>query len=284
METKIIGIVGASGFIGKELTAHLTQLGYQVRPISVRKQVPNLDDLDILINLAGENIGSGLWTKAKKRRIYDSRIEVTRLLKKALEKRERPLELFLSASAIGYGAESYTHPTDESVAKGEGFLSDVVADWEKETRDINAKRVVNGRFGWVLSWKGGLLPQMALPYYFFLGMQMGSKRRMISWIALGDLLLQMSHIINNERLDGPVNIVSPYPVTNVTFAKEVGKALNRPCWFTMPDWKIKLLMGEKGKELILRSHNIQSKKLMETGAIWKTPHLYEALMPKDGIE
>lgn len=292
---KII-IAGASGFIGKELTPFLAKAGYHVKRL-VRKndaladdEIPwnpkdglisdkDLESVDAIINLAGENISSGRWTEKRKKEIIESRLQATRCLSKAILRLKNPPRVFINASAIGYyGSRGDTLLTEES-PNGTGFLAHVCEEWEEAAKPIETKgiRLVYTRFGIVLSGKGGALAKMLLPFKFGLGGVIGPGTQYMSWVTLQDLLGIIYHILNHENLSGPVNVVAPHPVTNYNFTKTLGKVLSRPTFFSLPAGLAQFVMGEMADELLLSSQRVSSKKLQDSGYQFCQPDLEIAL-------
>lgn len=301
-EPKKIAIAGASGLIGKELTIFLQSAGHEVirfvrQPNTKSKseiylhpdlgiaQPKQLEGIDAVINLAGENVGGGRWTDARKQRIYESRINTTTHLVNALEKLERQPEVFISASAVGYYGENTHRPFTETSARGEGFLSSVCHDWESVTMRAQHQgiRVVHPRFGVVLSTKGGALKKLLLPFRLGLGGRMGSGKQYMSWISLDDAVGALYHILQNNVVSGPINIVVPQAVTNAEFTKTLIKVLKRPLFFPLPAKVIRLLFGEMGEETILKSQNVKPERLENQSFHFTYPRLKNALMHLLGL-
>lgn len=277
-------IAGASGLIGQELTSFLKGKGYEVAPLKRpqdwdpekgRIDLDRLEGADVIINLAGDSI-MGFWTKAKKNRICKSRMDSTRVLVDAIKKLKNPPKLFLNASAIGYFGDSGDQLVNERSAPGSLFLSDVVKNWESIAKEAPCRSVFL-RFGVVLSKKGGALKTMLTPFKLGLGGILGSGNQYMSYIALGDLVEAVYHIINHPEISGPVNIVAKDAVTNHDFTKTLGKVLNRPTIFPVPEFIIKNIFGDMGKELFLASERVDPAVLKSTGFKWKSNSLEEAL-------
>ena len=204
------------------------------------------DDIYAVVNLAGENI-SGRWTKQKKKRIFDSRVNTTKSLCKTLSSLDKRPKVLVSASATGYygdrGDEILTedsHATDLS-SPSINFLSDVCRNWEESTQIAKESgiRVVNIRIGTVLSASGGILAKILPPFKMGLGGEIGSGNQYMSWIAIDDLLGIILHAIADESVTGPINAVSPNPITNADFTCILGKVLSRPTIFSLPKFVVK---------------------------------------------
>lgn len=221
----------------------------------------------------------GYWSEAKKKKIRDSRIQGTRLLCHALSQLQKPPQVLVSASAVGYYGNRDEELLNEEKGRGEGFLAEVCEAWENATRTAmkSGVRVVNLRLGMVLSPKGGALKKMLLPFKLGLGGQIGSGRQKMSWIAIDDLLYLIAEALSNPRLEGPVNAVSPHAVTNREWTKILGLVLKRPTLLAMPTFLVKWACGQLGEELLLSSANAKPEKLEKVNFHFSYPYLEEAL-------
>jgi len=237
-----------------------------------------LEGMDVVIHLAGENV-MGRWSKAKKERIRESRIKGTQLLCQALCQLERPPSTLICASAIGYYGDRGDEILTEQSGKGKGFLADLCEEWEQATRSVvqQGVRVVHLRLGMVLSSQGGVFKKMLPLFKWGLGGKIGSGSQYVSWIAIDDLLSMIEYAIDQEWLAGPLNAVSPSPVTNAEWTRTWGDLLHCPLFFFMPSFMVKVIFGESGEELLLSSQRVQPKKLQEHGFQFQYPHLKEAL-------
>lgn len=291
-----IVVSGSSGLIGSALVPALAAAGHRVRRLVRRAPAPGGDEArwdpaagtldasavegsDAVVHLAGENIAAGRWTQAKKERIRDSRVKGTRVLAEALARLPRPPKALVCASAIGYYGDRGSETMREDSARGKGFLADVCAEWEAAALPAARKgiRVVNLRFGVVLSASGGALAKMLLPFRLGLGGVVGSGRQYMSWIAIDDAAGAVQHALAREALRGPVNVASPNPVTNLEFTKTLGKVLRRPTIFPMPVFAARLAFGEMGDELLLASTRVEPTRLQATRYGFRHPRLEEAL-------
>lgn len=289
-----IAITGASGFIGTALAASLADHGHQVvtigqpsrhhqpdipwNPAAGELTGPALEGLDAVIHLAGESLSSGRWTRRKKRRILDSRVQGTRLLAETLARLERPPQLLISASAVGYYGDRADESLDEQSARGTGFLADVCQAWEAAADPARQAgiRTLHIRTGVVLG-RGGALPLMALPFRLFIGGRIGDGRQMMPWIALTDVVDALLHLLADSELDGPLNLVAPQPVTNREWTRTLGRVLKRPTLFPLPAIAAKLLLGEMAGELLLASVRVTPDKLIAGGYHFTYPDLEPAL-------
>lgn len=285
-------ISGASGFVGQEAKKFLSAQGHEVFSLHRHsKQEPYWDleaqrivlgaaqNIDVVINLSGENVASGRWTAAKKERIRQSRVQGTKLLAQFFAHSIPKPKVLLSASAIGIYGHRGEEELTESSAPGTGFLAEVAQEWEAATQEaVQAGiRVVHLRLGMVLGPEGGALAKMLKPFTLGLGGVMGKGQQWMSWISLYDLLGILNHAIEHEELSGPVNAVSPNPVRHRHFVKTLAKLLRRPAVLPLPGLVIRLLFGAMGQELFLASTRVQPKELLKSGYIFQDAGLQHAL-------
>ena len=238
-----------------------------------------LEGIDGVVHLAGENIADGRWTEAKQRRIRDSRIDGTRLLCERLAQAEDKPSVLVCASAVGFYGDRGDEPLDERSARGSGFLAEVCEAWEEAcqpARDAGI-RVVNLRIGVVLSADGGALAKMLPPFRFGLAGKLGNGKQWMSWISLDDLVGAIDHALTHEEIEGPVNAVSPNPVTNAEFTSALGRVLSRPTALTMPAIGARVVFGKLADELLLSSIRAQPRALLASGFRFEHPDLETAL-------
>lgn len=288
-----IAVTGASGLVGSTLVPLLSAGGHRVTRLVRRAagdgeatwdpaggvDLSALEDVGAVVHLAGENIAAARWTAAVKQRIRDSRVQGTRVLCEALARSPRPPNVLVCASAIGfYGDRDAEELTEESAA-GTGFLAEVVRDWEAATGPARAAgiRVVNLRFGVILSAKGGALAKMLLPFKLGAGGRVGDGKQYWSWISIDDAAGAVDHCIMTDGLSGPVNAVAPRPVTNEEFTKTLGHVLRRPTVLPMPAFAARLVLGEMADDLLLASARVVPRQLERTGYVFRQPELESAL-------
>ena len=292
-DSRKILISGASGFIASALMPVLKADGWDVFQLVRRDPVSltqvkwdpsqpvdpeSVSGFDAVIHLAGENI-FGLWTASKKRRILSSRVVGTRNLVYALAQTSKPPRVMLSASAVGYYGNRGDEILNEGGSRGTGFLAEVCQAWEVSTEPAAEAgiRVVHPRIGLVLSSTGGALKQMLLPFRLGLGGRLGNGRQWWSWIDLLDLVGGLIHLLGNDSVRGPVNMVAPNPVTNAEFTKTLAAVLSRPAIFPVPTFAIRLALGQMGEELLLASQRVEPAKLAASGYQFQSPELKSAL-------
>lgn len=285
-------ISGASGVIGSALVPFLLTGGHTVKRL-VRKPPQNpeeeifwdparchidsekLTGTDVVIHLAGEHIGGGRWTPDRKRTIIESRTKGTSTLAKAIAAMENPPQIFLSASAIGYYGDCGDKVITEKDAPGDLFISEICKKWEASAEAAVNKgiRTVFMRIGVVPSPQGGALKELLLPFKMGLGGKIGNGRQYMSWVSIDDVLYAIHHAMFNEKVSGPVNFVSPTPVTNESFIKALGSAVNRPTVLPIPEYAIDKIWGEMGREVLLAGARVIPEKLIKSGYEFKFPDL-----------
>lgn len=292
-----VAVSGSTGLVGSEVVDSLSTEGHVVVRIVRRASASGeravrwdpekgevdaagLEGLDAVVHLAGENVGSGRWTAARKDAIRDSRVKGTRLLCDTLAKLARPPKTLVCASAIGiYGDRGEDVLTEESPA-ATGFLPGVCREWEAASGAAARKgiRVVALRIGMVLSPKGGALPRMLPLFRAGLGGVIGDGRQYVSWVAIDDLPPILLHALQCGALSGPVNAVAPRPVTNREFTEALGKVLSRPTPLPVPAFALRLAVGrEMADTLLLASARVIPRRLEETGYRFLFPELPAAL-------
>jgi uncharacterized protein (TIGR01777 family) len=256
-------ITGSSGLVGSALCSLFKEQGHDVVPVK-RECLTGFEGCDVFIHLAGESIADGFWTKKKKERIRESRVLGTQKIVEALSSLKNPPKLFICASGVGYYGDVQGAFVSEESPLGKGFLASVCSDWESASDPLRRKgvRVVNARFGYILSLKGGLLKALLPLFRLGLGGKMGDGRQYMPWVALEDVVRALSFAIENPSLEGPVNITSPKSVTQEVFAKLLAKQLKRPSFFAIPRV---FLFGGKAKELVLPSLRVSPTKLEKAG-------------------
>jgi uncharacterized protein (TIGR01777 family) len=295
-------ITGATGFIGKSLCERLSGryeiVGLSRNAEKAERQLGGLakvvqweagrkgdwereiDGAYAVVNLAGENIGSGRWTKAKKARILDSRIDAANALVEAVGRVKNKPKVLIQTSAVGYYGPRGDERLDDNSAAGSGFLSDVCRQVEAAARKVEQAgvRYVAIRTGLVLGLSGGALPKMMLPFKSFLGGHAGRGEQWLSWISLEDETAAIEFLIENEQLSGPFNLTAPNPVTAKQFAKTLGRVLKRPACLPAPAFVLKILLGQMAEELLLKGQRVLPKRLVEAGFEFNEKTLQEALL------
>jgi len=275
-----IVIAGGSGLIGKALLSVLESAGFQAIAIRRPYTPDSLSGATAIINLAGENLSAGRWTENKKRKITDSRVQTLNSLKDLLRIGDHSVKTLISASAVGYyGSIDSETFFDETDGPGTDFLADVCRKWESAANDFKPLniRVANVRIGVVLSKTGGALPKMMMPLKFGVSAPLGSGKQWIPWIHIDDLAAVFVHLLQNPELQGPFNAVSPNPVTNQQFMKQLATQKHKlfiP--IGVPAFLLKILLGEMAI-VTLKGSRVSSLKLRTSGFHFEYPTLPIAL-------
>lgn len=291
-------ITGGTGLIGSALIKHLlqNQLAAEIVCLTrniknAHKKLPNgidcinsLDDinfntLDAVVNLAGEPIADKRWSKAQKNKICQSRWQLTAQLSEKINTCDKPPEVFISGSAIGYyGRQNDDALIDENcTAVHHEFTHDVCKKWEQLALNVkNTTRVCILRTGIVLAKEGGALKKMMLPFKLGFGGSLGSGRQMMSWIHIEDMVNIIIKCLSTKNLSGVFNATAPTPVSNAVFSKTLCQALNRPCLLKTPALALQLLLGEMSS-LLIYGQAVVPRKLTDAGFKFIYPTLPQAL-------
>ncbi|OBI06450.1 TIGR01777 family oxidoreductase [Mycobacterium scrofulaceum] len=289
-----VAVTGASGLVGSALTAFLSTGGHRV--IRLVRRSPRGEDerawdpddpdpalfdrVDAVIHLAGASI-AGRFTEKHRHAIRDSRIGPTRRLAEALGRASHRPAVLVSASAIGYyGSDRGDEILTEDSDRGDGFLADVVADWEASTApaEQSGTRVVRVRTGIVQSPRGGTLRLMRPLFSAGLGGRLGDGRQWLSWIGIDDLVDIYHRALWDQALSGPVNAVAPQPVRNSEYTATLARVVHRPAVLPVPALGPRILLGEQGaRELACASQRVLPHKLSAAGHRFRQPDLDQAL-------
>lgn len=293
-------ITGATGLVGTALVQSLQQDGHYVCRLLRKKSHdetetaqgcdiewdpksgdfgPAAADAEVVVNLAGASIADGRWTEDRKEVLRHSRVETTRGVISAMEKMSPRPRVLVSASATGCYGNRGDELLTEASPLGTGFLAQLAQEWEAEA--IRAMslgvRVVLTRFGVILANKGGALPTMMVPFKIGLGGKLGPGTQWMSWIALEDVIRIIRFAIENDPVQGPVNVVAPQPVTNAEFTKILASAMHRPACFTAPTFALRAALGEMADEMLLASQRATPESLQAHGYQFAHSDLHSAL-------
>ncbi|MBN1338750.1 MAG: TIGR01777 family oxidoreductase [Bacteroidales bacterium] len=283
-----ICIFGGTGFIGRRLAERLCSDGLEVLVFSRSAAEPHpgsghpkiiqwsghdwkpLPDYFSgkysIINLAGDNIGSGLWWKSKKKRILDSRIHTTEMIREACLHSGSFPACIIQGSATGYYGSSDDELTEKS-PKGNGFLAEVTDRWEGvfKKNDMPSVRILFIRTGLVLGRESGLLPRMITPTRFFLGGYPGNGKQYLPWIHIEDEVEAIRFLLTHDQTEGVYNLCAPAPVSFREFCRCLAQIMNRPCRLIIPSFVLNALPGNMGRELFLSSQKVIPERLLEAG-------------------
>lgn len=291
-------IAGGSGLIGQAVAQQFLKTGNQVTILTREAELARtgnpqyllwngkdqggwsqiIESVDGVINLAGESIGSGRWTEAKRSRIVSSRVNAGAALTNALQNARQKPKFFIQASAIGaYGTdESMTF--SEDAPYGKDFLAETCRAWETSTAAVKKMGVrhIIARIGVVLDREQGALPRMVLPIRLHTGGPLGNGDQWISWVSLADVTAAFAFFAGHSACQGIFNITSPNPVSNREFGKTIGEILHRPFWLPLPGAVLRLMLGEMSV-LVLEGQKVLPNRLMESGYSFLFPDLEPAL-------
>jgi uncharacterized protein (TIGR01777 family) len=295
----LVAVTGASGLIGTALVRRLHAEGHEV--LRLTRSAPSAPDqvrwdpaageldpdalakADAVVHLAAANIGEHLrWTGKVKRDLLQSRVQGTRLVAETmagLAKEDRGPRVLVAASGVGFYGDRGDEVLTESSSGGEGFLADLVRQWEAAAGPAREAglRVVHMRTGPVQDAAGAGLPKQALMFRLGVGGRFGSGRQWLSWTSLDDIAGAYLHALTHDGLDGPVNNVAPNPVTNAEFTATLARVLHRPAVVHAPAFALRLVLGETADEFLLVSQRARPARLLETGYRFRFPELEAAL-------
>ncbi|HSH48267.1 MAG TPA: TIGR01777 family oxidoreductase, partial [Halomonas sp.] len=292
-------ITGGSGFVGQALCRRLHEDGHRILVTSrdpsrvqgllpsgtkVRRWASDFVDLPpkAIVNLAGEPIASGRWTPARKQRLLESRLEVTRdvvaLCEQLHATRGQAPGVLVSASAMGYYGDQGERDVTEDTPPHDEFAHRLCRDWEAAAMEAApfGTRVAILRLGLVLERDGGMLDKMLPPFKLGLGGRMGNGRQYMPWVHRFDLIEMILTLIERDDLEGPFNGSAPHPVTNAAFTRVLAKQLGKPALLPVPAFALKLGLGEMST-LLLGGARMLPKRLQEAGFTFRYPTLEEAL-------
>jgi len=292
-----IAIAGGTGFVGRALCKTFSREGHEIIVLTRNKRKKThsnityaewlndkeldasiFNDVNVIINLAGESINAR-WTKKKKAQILNSRLTAVKAIHKLIQQLEKKPNVYIQASAIGFYGTSETETFTEQASKpGHDFLAHVASKWEEAGKVIENEgiRTVYMRFGLILSKDDGALPRIILPYKWFFGGKLGKGNQWASWVHIEDVCSMIRFAIENENINGPLNVTAPNPVTMNELGKTAAKILKRPHWLSVPAFALKLILGEMST-LVLDGQRVLPEKALENGFHFQFETLDEAL-------
>jgi uncharacterized protein (TIGR01777 family) len=302
-------LFGGSGLIGKGLASTLERDGIEVTsyrrphggharaashgiapihkstaawdPAARTIDLAPLERAEAVVNLTGESLADGLWTRSKKQRIWSSRVDVTQWLAStlaALPEGKRP-SVLVNASAVGFYGDRGQESVNEESQRGRGFLAELCEAWEAATRPARDAgiRVVNARFGVVLAPEGGALAKMLPIFSKGLGGRFGDGQQAMPWISLTDAVGVVRFALGHDELNGPVNAVAPDLISNGQLTDALSRSLGKPARFSVPAFALKALFGEMARETLLGGARVHPRKLEVVGYRFEYPRLDDAL-------
>jgi len=280
-------VAGGTGFIGTALTKYLLAEGHRVWILTRNLQTARLAEgargvgwdgrtttewgelvshVDAVVNLAGESLGSGPWTGARKNRILSSRVEAGKAISAAIRQANPRPKVLIQASAVGFYGPHGDEPVTEESAPGHGFLAEVCRAWEASSQAVEESGVrwVVIRTGVVLSREEGALQRMMLPFRLFAGGPLGHGRQGLPWIHPADEVAGIRFLLENEKAQGVFNLSAPEPLSNTDFGRILAKVMRRPYWLPVPAFALRLLLGEMST-LVLEGQYVLPKRLQGLG-------------------
>ena len=293
-------ISGGSGFIGTALSKSLLLQGHQVWILTRHLQTAHIAEgargigwdgrtltgwekivsqVDAIVNLAGESLGSGLWTQSRKNRIGSSRVNAGKAISEAIHAANPRPQVLIQASAVGfYGPHGKELLTEES-GPGDGFLADICKCWEESTQpveDLGVRRVII-RTGVVLSKREGALQRMIFPFNFYIGGPLGNGNQGLPWIHPNDEVEGIRFLLEKYNAVGVFNLSAPTPISNSDFGRTLAKVMNRPFWLPVPAFSLRLLLGEMST-LVLEGQYMLPKRLLDLGFPFPFTNVEDALI------
>jgi uncharacterized protein (TIGR01777 family) len=278
-----IAVTGSTGFIGSALVRLLAADGHEVRRLvrhqpnganefrwdPTRRQIDDaaLAGVEAVIHLAGVGVADKRWSASHKRAILDSRLDGTTTIAEAVARKSDQVRVLLSASAVGYYGDRGEERIDEDDGPGQGFLADVVQQWEGATAPAAdaGVRVVCLRSGIVLAANGGALGKVLPMFKLGVGGKLGSGRQWVPWIALSDELAAIRFLLTDDAVSGPVNLTAPEPVRNIDYTAAIGRALHRPTVVPVPGFALRIALAGFADEGTLVSQRVLPRKLLDAG-------------------
>lgn len=288
-------ITGGSGFIGSALVATLKQqgmritvlsrnntktqvrLGRDVRVVTSLDAIARSENIDVVVNLAGEPLFGGIWTKKRVRRFFDSRLDTTKAVVELISRLDRKPSVMISGSAIGYYGTDTEKTFKECSHAGTGEMARLCQEWEQAAAPVAAQgvRLVLLRIGLVLDKSGGMLAPLLLASKLGLGSRLGSGNQWMSWIARRDLVRLILFAADHPAVKGALNGTAPEPVTQKTFANALAHHVRRPRWLWMPSTPLKLALGAMA-DLLLTGQKVIPRKATDMGFDFEVADIADA--------
>jgi uncharacterized protein (TIGR01777 family) len=293
-------VTGATGLIGSALSDALLARGDEVvgltrdperakpknptvrwfgwQPATERPPPEAFDHVDAVVNLIGEEINQRL-TEANKRRIRESRVTASRNLIQGIKTVEQPPRVFVGQSAVGYYGDRGAAIVDEDSERGEGFISQLPADWEAAEREAGelGMRLVIFRTAPILSKRSGLIKQLELPFKLGLGGPIAGGEQFLPWIHLDDEVALLLWALDNDQVSGVLNASAPNPVTNREFSKALGRALHRPAVLPVPKLAVTAMRGSELADAVAGGARVIPRRALDLGFQFRHPEIDEAL-------
>jgi uncharacterized protein (TIGR01777 family) len=293
-------ITGGTGLIGRALAKQLAEEGHDVVVLTRDPDKASgfssgvrlvkwdartaqgwaewVEGADAIVNLAGAGLADRLWTKSRKQMLVNSRVWAGQAIAEAVTAAKQKPRVLIQASAVGFYGPRKDEPISENEPQGDDFLADLCRKWEDSSASVEPQGVrrVIIRTGLVLSSAGGVLPRLMLPIRLFVGGRVGSGRQYYPWIHLDDQVRAIRFLIDQPSAQGPFNLVAPNPLTNAEFIQSIGRAVRRPTWLPLPEFALRLLVGDLATVLVDGQRAIPTG-LVDAGFDFNYPTLEEAM-------
>lgn len=237
-----------------------------------------VNEVDAVVNLAGVNLGGGLWTQKRKAALLSSRVNAGKAVVEAIRQADQKPKVLIQASAVGYYAASGETEILENCPAGDDFQGTLCQQWEESTRQVEemgVRRVII-RSGVVFEKEAFLLKMFLLPFRMLVGGPLGSGRQFISWIHIEDEINGILNLLQDDRKAGAYNLMAPQPVRNADLGRAIGRVLHRPYWFPVPGFALRAVLGELSS-VVLDSWRGIPGRLLESGFTFKYPDVESAL-------
>ncbi|WP_177208154.1 TIGR01777 family oxidoreductase [Pseudoalteromonas denitrificans] len=290
-------ITGGSGFIGKRLVQVLLTLNHEITLLSRNinatvkafkgkvhvitdfSEIEDNSEFDVIINLAGEPLARGRWTKKRKEKFVESRLTITANICELIKRLKHKPEVLINGSAIGYYGPHKDNILDESGSVVDCFSHALCRKWEEQALKAESSdtRVCLLRIGIVLGHDGGPLAELRLPFEYGLSMQISHGQQWMSWIHRDDLIAMILYIMNQSDIRGAVNATAPNPVTNKRFADTLSQHLKTFLRIRVPGKLLSLMIGELADEVLITGQRVMPAKIQSKGFNFTYPELNTAL-------
>ncbi len=279
-------VTGASGLVGAALTRALVARGDDVTGISRNPETQPSNGIawtrwsglaeavagaDAVVHLAGADVVAQRWSSARKQELRSSRIDTAAQIARTIRETADKPRVFVSASAVGYYGSRGDEQLTEDATPGSDFLARLCQDWEAAAQSSGIRTVVL-RTGVVLAREGGALPKLLRPFRLGLGGPIGRGRHYMAWVHIADVTGVILHAIDNESVEGPLNLTAPESVTNAAFSKALGGALHRPALLRLPPLALRLQLGE-GVSVLTASQRALPQRTEASGYRFRFPTL-----------
>ena len=259
--------------IPEKLASAITYTGWD--QTSLLKAVSSAEGI---INLAGSNLFDKRWNDKVRQEILSSRTNATAALVNAIAQSDTKPAVLISASAIGYYGNRGDERLTENASAGSDFLADVCKAWESEALKVEAHgvRLVLPRIGIVQQTNNGALQKMLLPFRLGIGGPLGSGSQYYPWIHMEDTVGLLLFALDRADIVGPLNVVAPDPSTMRDFATVLGLVMKRPSFFKVPEFALRIAVGDSAASIVA-SHRVIPQKALDFGSEFKFPDLRKAL-------